>query len=473
MAKNSLVGSIWVSYFESDSLTSINFSGNKLSGELPTVVSKNTKLTKLNVASNNLSGPLEQLMEIPGLNVLNIESNGFSGPVPSILFLLPLTELYIGGNKFDGVIPKDITNLSALTSLSLGPNLFTGDIPTNLSELTGLEHLSIVEIPTLGGRLPASYGIYLTNLSELIISKTRVAGDIPAQFSNLKKLKTLRLNKNNLRGIIPSSFGLLSNLENLNLNENSLSGTVPSEIGQLSSLQKLHLDSNRLAGTIPEELENLVEIKSMTFDGNFMDGRAPSGVCDLRDAKLDKFVVDCPILVAESRVNGIICSIPGCCTECVNPAKDSNDTADIGTIVSVASRDADLTFLVALVMQAGLVDPLSFQGPFTVFAPVNSGVLSLLTTLGVDPSAVDGVDPSLLYGILTYHVVPGTYLAKDITNGLILKTVMGESVTFAISDDVVTVNGQAIAVTDIPASNGVIHKINGVLIPSTLGNMLF
>mmetsp|Transcript_19501 Transcript_19501/g.54394 ORF Transcript_19501/g.54394 Transcript_19501/m.54394 type:complete len:211 (-) Transcript_19501:190-822(-) len=209
-----------------------------------------------------------------------------------------------------------------------------------------------------------------------------------------------------------------------------------------------------------------------------MDGRAPSGVCDLRDAELGKFVVDCPTLAGDYRVNGIICGIPNCCTKCVKPTEnvvDDVDTFDIvesETIVGIASKDADLTSLVGLVMQAGLVDPLSFQGPFTLFAPVNSNVFSLLNSLGLDSSEVQAVDPSLLYGILTYHIVPGTYLAKDITDGLTLKTVMGESISFAVSDNVVTVNGAVISVTDISASNGVIHKVNGVLIPSAVGNLL-
>ena len=59
-------------------------------------------------------------------------------------------------------------------------------------------------------------------------------------------------------------------------------------------------------------------IGTLTFDGNFMDGRAPIGVCALRDAELNKFIVDCPSLLGESQiVVGIICSVPNCCTECI------------------------------------------------------------------------------------------------------------------------------------------------------------
>ena len=48
-----------------------------------------------------------------------------------------------------------------------------------------------------------------------------------------------------------------------------------------------------------------------------MSGRVPNGVCALRDAELDKLIVDCPTLVGQSQVDGIICSVPDCCTECL------------------------------------------------------------------------------------------------------------------------------------------------------------
>mmetsp|Transcript_24784 Transcript_24784/g.52389 ORF Transcript_24784/g.52389 Transcript_24784/m.52389 type:complete len:1021 (-) Transcript_24784:50-3112(-) len=476
VAKNSFIGSIPESYFLSESLTFIDFSGCELTGALSAVVNENSSLTNINLSSNNLDGFFpQQIWKISGLKVLNLESNAFFGPLPNGLFSLPLIELSIGGNYFDGTIPEGIGNLSALTSLSLGPNLFTGAIPVSLSKATNLERVSVVGIPSLGGRLPASYGISLTNLIGFSIANTNVDGNIPPQFSMLTNLKTLRLNNNNLRGMIPSSVSMMSNLENLHLNGNSISGTVPSEIAMLSRLQELELDNNALVGTIPDEFESLRQLRTLTFVGNFMDGRAPSGVCALREAQLNKFVVDCPILIGESKVNGIICVVPNCCTECFNPNEEYGATTSdaSSTIVGVASQDYDLSFLVGLLTEAGLVDPLSSQGPFTVFAPVNSGVLSLLNKLGLDPSAADGVDPNFLYSILAYHVVSGSYSASDITDGLTLTTAMGESISFAISGDIVTVNGEVIIVTDIPASNGVIHKIDGVLMPSvTLGNMV-
>jgi len=138
------------------------------------------------------------------------------------------------------------------------------------------------------------------------------------------------------------------------------------------------------------------------------------------------------------------------------------------TIVDLAVSDADLSILVGLVSGADLVPTLSGEGPFTVFAPVNAAFFELLSTLGVDATQLDTLDPSVLAGVLTYHVVSGTILASDITDGLTLPTVQGGSITFAVTDAGVTVNGEQIIAADLAGSNGVVHKIDGVLIPKGL-----
>lgn len=213
VANNDLVGSIPDAYFNDDSLRYIDFSGNSLSGEIFSDVSEDSKLISINFASNSLSGPIiGRIRKLTDLEVLNIESNDFSGTLPSKLFTLNLTELSVGGNEFTGTIPGQLPKMSTLTSLSLGPNKFTGDIPTSLKELTALKKLSIVGIPDLGGRLPASYGLNLTDLVELSIAETNVDGDIPDLYAQMTKLETLQLNNNNIRGRIPRGLSLLTNL---------------------------------------------------------------------------------------------------------------------------------------------------------------------------------------------------------------------------------------------------------------------
>ena len=131
------------------------------------------------------------------------------------------------------------------------------------------------------------------------------------------------------------------------------------------------------------------------------------------------------------------------------------------TIVDIAAGDERFTTLVAAVTAAGLVETLSGEGPFTVFAPTNDAFAAL------PAGTVEGLlaDIPALTGVLTYHVVPGAVMAADLTEGMMAETVNGASLTFTL-DGGAKVNGVNIIITDIAASNGVIHVIDAVLVPS-------
>ncbi len=132
------------------------------------------------------------------------------------------------------------------------------------------------------------------------------------------------------------------------------------------------------------------------------------------------------------------------------------------SIVDIAVSNPDFSTLVAAVTAAGLVDTLSGEGPFTVFAPTNAAFAKLpqetLDALLADPTGG-------LTQILLYHVVPGKVMAADVTDGLTVATVQGSPVTFSVVDGVVKINDATITVTDIEASNGVIHVIDTVITP--------
>ena len=131
-------------------------------------------------------------------------------------------------------------------------------------------------------------------------------------------------------------------------------------------------------------------------------------------------------------------------------------------IVDTAVAAGDFTTLAKALQAAGLVDTLKGSGPFTVFAPTDAAFAKLpagtLDTLLKDPKGE-------LTRILTYHVVPGTVMAADITDGMTAKTVEGDTLKFTIKDGKVYVNGAQVTTADVPASNGVIHVIDEVLIP--------
>lgn len=316
-SNNKLTGTLPSAYFNSTTLVYVDFSINELSGEFPTAISNKTKLFAINVGSNNLEGDFPtEIGQVSGLKIFNIESNGFQGSVPTQLYNLNLTDFLIGGNEFTGTVPGNLPEVPTLTSISLGPNLFEGEIPSNIAWLTNLTKLSLEGIP-LTGKLPINYATNLTKLVELSIADTLIGGDIPVQFTTMSNLDVLRLSGNNLRGDIPTEFGFMTNLKSLSLDGNVLTGPIASELGYMSSLEVLELSGNEIYGTIPENFADLVNIQTLTLDNTFMDGRVPDELCDLRDADLTKFVVDCPTLVGDSAVDGIICSVPDCCTKCV------------------------------------------------------------------------------------------------------------------------------------------------------------
>ena len=135
-------------------------------------------------------------------------------------------------------------------------------------------------------------------------------------------------------------------------------------------------------------------------------------------------------------------------------------------IVTTAANTPTLSTLVAAVTAGELVETLQGAGPFTVFAPTNQAFAALpdgtVDTLLLPENIAD------LQGILTYHVVPGAVMSTDLTDGMVVETVNGESITINVSDAGVSINGSAnVAMADIVTSNGVVHVIDGVLLPAS------
>lgn len=146
------------------------------------------------------------------------------------------------------------------------------------------------------------------------------------------------------------------------------------------------------------------------------------------------------------------------------------------TIVGVAAGNDDFSTLVAAVTAAGLVDVLNGEGPFTVFAPTNAAFAKLPE--GKVESLLLPESKETLTAVLTYHVVAGKFMAADVVaaindNGgtFTIPTVQGGSLTASLSDGNVILtdvagNASTIVITDVAASNGVIHAIESVVMPS-------
>ena len=152
---------------------------------------------------------------------------------------------------------------------------------------------------------------------------------------------------------------------------------------------------------------------------------------------------------------------PAAPAEPAEPTEPEAEDEQLGTIVDVAIATDGFETLVTAVVAAGLVDTLSGDGPFTVFAPTDDAFAALPEGLLEKLLLPENID--VLVSILTYHVVPGTVLAADVTDGDVA-TVEGSTIALATTGGV-TVNGANVVAADVLASNGVIHVIDAVILP--------
>ena len=159
--------------------------------------------------------------------------------------------------------------------------------------------------------------------------------------------------------------------------------------------------------------------------------------------------------------------------------KKTNKTETVAkdkhNIVEVAVGNENFSTLVTAVKTAGLVETLSGNGPFTVFAPTNAAFGKL--PAGTVESLLKPESKDALTGILTYHVVAGKFMAADVVKAIKanggkfkIKTVQGGTLIASIkgSDVILTDakgNTSKVIITDVPASNGVIHAIDTVVMP--------
>ena len=144
-------------------------------------------------------------------------------------------------------------------------------------------------------------------------------------------------------------------------------------------------------------------------------------------------------------------------------ACDSNDDDPAEMNIVEVAVDAGFTTLVAAVDAADLEGTLSGPGPFTVFAPTDAAFAQLPD--GTLETLLMPENKQTLTDILTYHVVAGEVTADQVVNLTSATTVQGEDIAITVVNGSVFVNGIEVTQTDIQASNGVIHIIDGVLLP--------
>lgn len=145
----------------------------------------------------------------------------------------------------------------------------------------------------------------------------------------------------------------------------------------------------------------------------------------------------------------------------VTPMPETPEPANVTNIVETIAAMGDLSTLSQAIVDADLIDKLSSDGPYTLFAPTNAALAAL-------PSEIAG-DPDLLFDLLLYHIVDGEITAADAATTGTATSLLGDELTFSSQGDSLMVNDVPVIEADIETTNGVIHVIDSALVPPTLG----
>jgi uncharacterized surface protein with fasciclin (FAS1) repeats len=152
------------------------------------------------------------------------------------------------------------------------------------------------------------------------------------------------------------------------------------------------------------------------------------------------------------------------------PTTPGSTTPTTGTttnknLIALAESDSSLQTLVTALKAAGLTESLQKQGPFTLFAPTDAAFAKL--PQDVLKELLLPENKEVLVMVLTYHVVPGKVLAQDLKPGEI-KSLQGDKIKVTVSGKTIKVNDGKVIAADIQGSNGVIHKIDTLILPPSL-----
>jgi uncharacterized surface protein with fasciclin (FAS1) repeats len=138
----------------------------------------------------------------------------------------------------------------------------------------------------------------------------------------------------------------------------------------------------------------------------------------------------------------------------------------MSTILQIANADRNLSALTNGLKAANLEETLNGIGPFTILAPVNLAFGNLAAPDTFENMVKQSNSNSKLSDLLTYHILTGKKLLKDFRDGQKLQTVNGKELSVTVKDGEVRINGAKILARDRQGSNGVVHSIDAVNLPS-------
>jgi len=230
-------------------LRTVDISGNKITGNIPTSLAKLDNLVVVRLLLNQLNGEIpHEFGDNPYLKSLDLSDNLLSGSIPvSFNKVSKIQTLNLQNNHLDGKIPDIFQNLSFLDTLNLNHNSLTDSIPSSLGKATSLKYLDL-SFNKLKGAIPVGFK-NLSSLSSLILSNNELSGDIVLPMYGY--IKEIDLGHNFFTGTIPLSIQNYYGISLLDLQYNYLSGSIPAFLGGIFSLNKLFLNNNQLTDTLP------------------------------------------------------------------------------------------------------------------------------------------------------------------------------------------------------------------------------
>ena len=136
----------------------------------------------------------------------------------------------------------------------------------------------------------------------------------------------------------------------------------------------------------------------------------------------------------------------------------------MSTILQIANADRNLSTLIKGLKATDLEEILNGIGPFTIFAPVNFAFSKLAPVDSFEDMIRDG-NKTRISDIITYHVIAGKKMLRDLINGQKLKTINGKDIAISVKDGEVHINGAKILAKDRQGSNGIVHSVDTVNMP--------
>ncbi|XP_011043734.1 PREDICTED: receptor-like protein 12 [Populus euphratica] len=233
-----------------------------------------TQLIYLDLSNNNFTGEIPSSIgnkTLSNLQYLYLFDNLFNGTIPSFLFALPsLQYLDLHNNNLIGNISE--FQQDSLVYIDLSNNDLHGTIPSSIFKQENLEALILVSNSKLTGEISSSI-CKLRFLEVLDLSDNSLNGSVPLCLGNFSsKLSVLHLGMNNLQGTIPSTFSKGNSLEYLDLNGNELEGEISPSIINCTMLKVLDLGNNKIEDTFPYFLETLPELQILILKSNKLQG---------------------------------------------------------------------------------------------------------------------------------------------------------------------------------------------------------